>query len=66
MGERRLVALLKELLSLTWEPAFSINISPLRGFFRHTRFAGLLSQLHSYPLKGSTRQAVPLPTACQN
>jgi hypothetical protein len=30
MGERRLVALLKELLSLI-RPAFSINISPLRG-----------------------------------
>src|SRR6267143_743106 len=36
MGERPLVALLKELLSLNWD-YLSINISPLRGFFRHTR-----------------------------
>jgi hypothetical protein len=31
MGKRRLVALLKELLSINWA-AVSINISPLRGF----------------------------------
>ena len=31
MGERRLVALLKELIN-SLGPAFSINISPLRGF----------------------------------
>jgi len=36
MGERRLVALLKELLILKWGLPFSINISPLRGFFRQT------------------------------
>jgi hypothetical protein len=35
MGERRLVALLKELLSLIGL-CVSINISPLRGFFRQT------------------------------
>ena len=31
MGERRSVALLKELLNLNWA-CLSINISPLRGF----------------------------------